>query len=87
MHAYLVLLPGKYASAQEFIEKSGWFQPSLEAVLCRKASMHLPVFKSMSLAIYVFKHKFSDNKQYVGKSHSLFSGKFQYRGEKTKFGL
>jgi hypothetical protein len=68
---------GKYSTIQEFINKSGWFQPSVEAVLCRKAVIQLPVFQTMTTGVYLFKHRFIVNLQYVGKSHNVYKGLIQ----------
>ncbi|CAI8004235.1 hypothetical protein GBAR_LOCUS3860 [Geodia barretti] len=68
---------GKYNTIQEFISKSGWFQPSVEAVLCRKAVIQIPVFLTMTTGVYLFKHRFRANLQYVGKSHNVYKGLIQ----------
>lgn len=57
------------------MKNSGWFKPTVESVLCRKAALHLPVFKTMTTGVYLFKHKFKENKKYVGKSQALYSGR------------
>lgn len=57
------------------MKNSGWFKPTVESVLCRKASLHLPVFKTMTTGVYLFKHKFKENTKYVGKSQALYSGR------------
>ena len=56
---------------EEFIEKSGWFMPSVEGVLVKKMSMQLTAFQSTKCGVYLFIHKTELHKKYVGKSRNL----------------
>ena len=55
---------------EEFIEKSGWFMPSVEGVLV-KMGMKLTAFQSTKCGVYLFIHKTELHKKYMGKSHNL----------------
>lgn len=57
------------------MKNSGWFKPTVESVICRKADIHLPVFKTITTGVYLFKHRYKETKKYVGKSQALYSGR------------
>lgn len=62
----------KYQSQKEFIEKSGWFTPSLESVLCKKANFNWSSLTATSAALYLFLHKSNEKKRYIGKSRNCY---------------
>lgn len=62
----------KYQTQKEFIEMSGWFQPSLESVLCKKANFNWSSLTATSSALYLFLHKTVEGKRYIGKSRNCY---------------
>ena len=63
----------KYQSQKEFAEKSGWFNPSLETVLCRMMhSTLLSTLTSVTTGVYIFTHKLHRTKRYVGRSRTCY---------------
>ena len=64
--------PVKYHTQKEFIEKSGWFTPSLESVLCKKANFNWSSLTATSAALYLFLHKSNEKKRYIGKSRNCY---------------
>ena len=61
----------------DFIQKSGWFTPSVESIICNKAMLQLPVFQTMKAGVFLFQHKYDDCKKYVGKSYNLYTDLIQ----------
>ena len=64
--------PTKYKTQKEFIERSGWFTPSLESVLCKKANFNWSSLTVTSAALYLFLHKSDEKKRYIGKSRNCY---------------
>ena len=64
--------PSKYKSQKDFLEKSGWFTPSLETVLCKKANFNWSSLTATSSALYLFLHKSEEKKRYIGKSRYCY---------------
>lgn len=62
----------KYQTQKEFLEKSGWFTPSLESVLCKKANFNWSSLTATSSALYLFLHKSDEKKRYTGKSKNCY---------------
>lgn len=55
------------------MEKSGWFTPSLEKVLCQMMySSHITTLTSVTTGVYIFTHKLQRTKRYVGKSRTCY---------------
>ena len=64
---------GKYPTIHSFRNESGWFSPAVDAVLCRKINISLHVLKRTTSGLFFFQHKFERQKQYIGKSLSLYN--------------
>lgn len=63
----------KYESQKEFSQKSGWFTPTLETVLCKMMySGQLSALTSVTTGVYIFIHKHQRTKRYVGKSRTAY---------------
>ena len=63
----------KYSDQKEFVQKSGWFLPSLEHVLCKMMyTTNVSVLTSTTTAIYMFVHKRSPTKKFVAKSRTAY---------------
>lgn len=63
----------KYQNQKEFAQKSGWFTPNLETVLCKMMySGQVSALTSVTTGVYIFIHKHQRTKRYVGKSRTVY---------------
>jgi len=63
----------KYSNQKEFVQKSGWFVPNLEHVLCKMMfTSNVSVLTTTTTAIYMFVHKRSPTKKFVAKSRTAY---------------
>ena len=62
----------KYPTVHDFLQGSGWSEPTVESVLSQKMSFSLRGFRQLRCGVYFFQHKLDENKKYVAKSLTLY---------------